>query len=103
MIFVELIEWDGNRMKCRKGKDKQRQIKIRKNKAKQTKKTVKRKVISVIKIGICVLILNGKPYRVSLEILLHDFCAFEIFSFVSSKVMSKQLANIVEVTFFKGF
>ena len=58
-------------------------------------------MISVIKIGICVLILHGELYTVSLEILLPDFCTFGIFYFVSSKVMSKQLAAIVEVIFFK--
>ena len=76
-------------MKYSKGKDKQRQIKIRRNQKKTNKKhkTVKmkkRKVIGVI--GICVLILNGELYRVSLEILLHDFCAFRIFYIVSSLV-----------------
>ena len=58
-------------------------------------------MISLIKIG--ALILNGELYRVSLDILLHDFCTFRIFHTVSSKVMPKQLATIVEVMFFKGF
>ena len=39
----------------------------------------------------------------SLDILLHDFCTFRIFHTVSSKVMSKQLATIVEVMFLRDF
>ena len=104
-------------MKYGKEKDKQRQIKIRKiTKREKTKtktkqktttgtknRTIKRKVISLIKISIWVFILNGELHRVSLEILLHDFCTFGIFYIFSIKVMSKQLATIVEVIFFKGF
>ena len=47
--------------------------------------------------------LNGELYRLSLEILLHDFCTFEVFYIVSSKVVSQQLATIVEVIFLKDF
>ena len=43
-------------------------------------------MISVIKNSICVLILNGELYRVSLEILLHDVCTFGIFFIVSRLV-----------------
>ena len=115
MVSVELIHGDGNRKKYRKGENKQRHIKIRENKNNNKKKNKKNnnnntsnkrkteQVISVIKIGICALILNGELYRVSLEILLHDFCSFGIFYTVSSKAMSKQLATIVEVIFLKGF
>ena len=111
-------------MKYGKERDKERQIKIRKiTKREKTKtktkqktttttttkttgtksRTIKRKVISLIKISIWVFILNGELHRVSLEILLHDFCTFGIFYIFSIKVMSKQLATIVEVIFFKGF
>ena len=117
-------------MKYGKEKDKQRQIKIRKiTKREKTKtktkqktatatttttttatkttgtknRTIKRKVIGLIKISIWVFILNAELHRVSLEILLHDFCTFGIFYIFSIKVMSKQLATIVEVIFFKGF
>ena len=58
MIFVELIEGDGNRKKYRKVKNKQRHKTKEKNKNK--KKT--EQVTSVIKIGICALILNGELY-----------------------------------------
>ena len=77
-------------------------MKIRKKQTekKQTNKKTGQ-VICVVKTGICVLILHGELYRVSLEILLHDFCTFGIFYFVSSKVMSKQPAAIVELIFFK--
>ena len=68
-------------MKYRKGKDKYRRAKIKKK-----QKKVERKVISVIKIGICVLILNGELCRVPLEILLRDVCTFGICYIVSSLV-----------------
>ena len=58
MIFVELIEGDGNRKKYRKVKNKQRQIKLRK----KIKIKKRQQVTSVIKIGICALILNGELY-----------------------------------------
>ena len=58
MIFVELVEGDGNRKKYRKVKNKQRQIKLRK----KIKIKKRQQVTSVIKIGICALILNGELY-----------------------------------------
>ena len=73
-------------MRYSKGKD--REIKIRK-KQNSNKKKVKRKVISVIKNSICVLIylmVNYNLHKVSLDILLDDFCTFGIFYIVSSLV-----------------
>ena len=84
--IFELIEGNESRMKYRKGKDNKRQIKIRKkqktttsNNNRQKKKVAKKESDSVIKNSICDLIRNGELYRVSLEILLHDFCTFGIF------------------------
>ena len=52
---------------------------------KKKKKTEKE--TSVIKIGICALILNGELYRLSLEILLHYYMIFVILEyFISSAV-----------------
>ena len=84
MIFVELIEGDGNRKKYRKGKNKQRQIKIRKKQTNKTKKT--EQVTSVIKTGICALIRNGELYRLSLEILPHYMIFVLLENFILSAV-----------------
>ena len=56
---------------------------MKKTKTKQNKKRKeKRKVISVIKIGLD----YGEPNGMSLEILLHEFCTFGIFYIVRSLV-----------------
>ena len=51
-------------------------------------------MLTVIKIGICALKLDGELYRVSLEILLHDFLTFRIFYIASSKDSTGDTRNI---------